>query len=279
MQSKKTLFVSDSVIDTIYLENKIPIINQPDFYPNMYLKLEGISKSALGKVDYNNSCIELIKNRKSVYGMAPKNKEQVFALDALMNEDITVVVLTGASGGGKSFCSLLAALQKMQTNKYEKIVLTKPMQEVGRYKLGSLPGDEKEKIMPYLINYQCNIERILGSTIKLEDLINDMKLSIIPIQLLRGASFYKSFILADEVQILYPNEILTIGTRIGEKSKLVLMGDLNQRDENIDIKDTGLYKLINNDKFLNSPLTAHINFQKCERSPTAALFANIFEGV
>jgi predicted ribonuclease YlaK len=103
------------------------------------------------------------------------------------------------------------------------------------------------------------------------------KFEIVPLQLLRGASFNKCLVIADEMQVCDHMEILTVGTRIGEGSKLVIMGDLNQRDENIAKEKTGIYKLFNDQVAKKSPLLAAIELQRCERSATAMLFSEIFE--
>jgi len=158
------------------------------------------------------------------------------------------------------------------------------MSQVGKRDLGILPGDISEKFNPYLMNYLCNIEQIIKfdkkSHTKLTD-INDIfdryNIQVVPLQVIRGASWVNTFIIADETQVLDYHEMATLGTRVGERSKIVILGDLNQRDEKIAIPSTGLYKFINSEKAMASPLVASIELLKCERGEISALFADVFE--
>jgi PhoH-like ATPase len=274
----RTCEVSSEIITKIHKDFKIPIFNKRyTFYPNMYLELRSsIKTTALGKVSLDGTQIEKISTR-TVSGITPRNKEQTFALDALWRDNIPVVALTGSSGTGKTLLALAIALQKMQNKSYRKVILTRPMSEVGRYKLGALPGDEKDKFSPYLLNYMTNLEQFIDNRRLVGDLIAQNRFEIVPIQLFRGASFNNCLVIADEVQVLNCMEILTIGTRIGENSKLVIMGDLNQRDERIAKDKTGIYKLMNDKQIKESPLVSAIELQQCERSETARLFAKVFE--
>lgn len=247
--------------------------------PNMYLELKDITNekhTALAKVTADEKIKKLEKVEAS--GIRPRNREQVFALDALMDDKITVVTLTGTAGTGKTILALAAALEKIGQHKYKKVIITRPMSEVGKYKLGALPGDVSEKFGPYLSNYMTNLESFAGgSKWGVEDLLEQSNFEIVPLQLMRGASFNNCLVIADEMQVCNHMEILTVGTRIGENSKLILMGDLNQRDENIAKEKTGIYKFINDKNARESSLVATIELVQCERSETARLFAKIFE--
>lgn len=173
---------------------------------------------------------------------------------------------------------LAAALQKMDDQVYKKIILTRPMSWVGKHGLGALPGDVDDKFKPYLQNYMCNIEHLLGDARNnIDHLIEHYCMEFIPIQLIRGASWANSFIIADEVQVLDYEEMLTLGTRVGENSKLIIMGDLNQRDEKIAKEKTGIYRFAQDRKSKESKIVSFIELQKCVRSDVARLFADIFE--
>jgi PhoH-like ATPase len=244
----------------------------------MYIELRGESNgkaTALGKVSKDKRWILKIEGRKAG-GITPRNREQVFALDALLDDSITVVVLTGASGSGKTLLSLCAAIEKRK--KYGRVILTRPMSYVGKYSLGALPGGFDEKFSPYLLNFTTNLEQLVGKA-QTEDAISQFGFEIIPLQLIRGASFVKCFILFDECQVVNHMEMLTVGSRVGEGSKIVIMGDLQQRDENISKDKTGIFKMIHDLRAKESPLVASIELQKCERSETAAMFASVFEDV
>lgn len=173
--------------------------------------------------------------------------------------------------------AIAAALQKFQEKKYDRILITRPMSQVGRHDLGALPGNVDEKFGPYLENYLTNIQQLVGDNKKSIDyLMEAYNIQAMPLQLIRGASWTKTFIIADEVQVLDFHEMLTLGTRIGEGSKLVVLGDLRQRDEKIAAQNTGLYKLMNDTKAKESHLISGIELLKCERSELASLIADIF---
>lgn len=137
----------------------------------------------------------------------------------------------------------------------------------------------EEKFSPYLVNYVTNIEQLMGSGKRsFDDLLEQGRFEIIPIQLFRGASFNRSLVIVDEAQVIDQHEMLTIGTRIGEGSKIVILGDLQQRDEKIAKDKTGIYKLMNDTIFKESPLVAVVELIKSERSAVSELFAKAFEG-
>ena len=158
------------------------------------------------------------------------------------------------------------------------MILTRSMSYVGKYSLGALPGDVQEKFGPYLQNYICNMEYLLGGRAEaIEDALHQYRIEFIPIQLIRGASWANSYIIADEVQVFGYEEMVTLGTRVGENSKIVIMGDLGQRDEKIARENTGIYKFVNSEIAKASQLVASIELLKSERSEVASLFADVFE--
>jgi len=275
----KTILTPKELIEDLRIDNKVTIWDKRySLYPNMYIELrdqENDKNTILGRVSADANLIERIYAQE-VSGIKSRNREQVFAIDALMNDQITTVVLSGRAGTGKTLLVLAATLELIQARKYRKVIITRPMSYVGKYSLGALPGDAEEKFSPYLLNYTTNMEELIGKSLVL-DLMKQYKFEIVPLQLLRGASFNKCLVIADEMQVCDHMEILTVGTRIGEGSKLVIMGDLNQRDENIAKEKTGIYKLFNDQVAKKSPLLAAIELQRCERSATAMLFSEIFE--
>ena len=254
--------------------------NRYKFFPNEYVVVKDYTKgqqSAITRV--MNDRLVLLKDKKKyeASNVCPRNKEQLMALDALIDDAIKVCVLTGRAGTGKTLLTLAAALHKFDKKKYDRIILTRPMSWVGRHGLGALPGDVDEKFGPYLENYICNIEHMLNSRRSVSDLIAHYNMQFIPLQLIRGASWPNTFVIADEVQVLGHDEMVALGTRVGEGSKIVIMGDLGQRDEAIPKEKTGLYKLINDQRMKESNLVSAIELIKCERSEVANLFADVFE--
>lgn len=174
--------------------------------------------------------------------------------------------------------SLGAAVQGIETKLFKRLILSRIMTQVGQQELGILPGELNDKFRPYLLNYMCNLELIIGAhKDNMDDLADRYNAEFMPFQLIRGASFHNSFVLIDEAQTLGHHEMLTLGTRIGMGSKLVVLGDLKQRDTKIAKDKTGIFKFVNSDLAKESPLVASIELLKSERSAVATLFADIFE--
>ena len=276
----KVLEVEQSVINSLYESKVFPMWEEIlDLPENAYVvckDIAGQSSSALAKVERGD--LVLLDVNISCQNLYPRNKEQRMAMDALLDDDIKVVTLTGRAGTGKTLLTLAAAIDAMDREKYKRIILTRPMSWVGKHGLGALPGDVDEKFRPYLQNYLCNLEFMLGGNPNaVIDLVHQYRIEFIPIQLIRGASWHDAFIIADEVQTLDYHEMVTLGTRVAEGSKLVIMGDLGQRDEKIEKEKTGIYKFVNSKGAQKSPFVASLELIKSERSPVSQLFADVFE--
>lgn len=296
--------VDPEVLTQIYTKGKVPVDTISNYhqkpYPNSFLVLKSNGKSAIARVSPDGQQLFVIKDSIQASGLKSRNKEQSMLLSTLLDDNVPVQIITGRAGTGKTMLALAAAMQKIEEGVYNRIILTKPMSQVGKYDLGILPGTIEEKFAPFLINYASNIEQILGgANLKKEerrkskrtteeppqnglqgvmaDFFKAYNVEMVPMQLLRGASFHKAFIIADEIQVLDQKEMLTIGTRIGEGSKVVFMGDLNQRDEKIAKTATGLYKCVNDERMKQSPLVSFIDLRKVERGPVAELFSEVFE--
>lgn len=280
----RVLEISNTVVQSIYKDKTIDI---PDkrltLYPNQFVYLKPLAgegqNGAITRVTKSGKQLELIPpdgQLRSV-GITPLNKEQRMAMTNLLDDTIPLCIMTGKAGTGKTLCALAAALRKVDEGKYERIILTRPMSQVGKYELGALPGEVNDKFGPYLDNYMTNIAQIMDNKQAIPDLIRSYSVEFVPLQLIRGCSWTKTFIIADEVQVLDHHEMLTLGTRVGKDSKMVIMGDLGQRDEDIARTKTGLHKIINDEKMKSSPLTSAIELLKGERSSLANLFSECFE--
>lgn len=275
---------SDLSIEELYKNKKIELPPFYNYHENEYVIVKHEGQSALTR--YKNGELHLLdlKMLDKATAVKPRNKEQYFALDALLDDSIKVLCLTGLAGSGKTLLSLSAAIAKMDEKKYKKIILTRPSSQVGKRELGILPGTLEEKFMPFLINYTTNLECIFedktqkAKKLNVEHIFSMYNIEIVPLQLIRGASFNDTLILADEIQICNYHEMLTLGTRVSEGSKLVIMGDLNQRDEKIETKDTGLHKFVNDHRVKSSDFTASIKMLKSERGKVSALFSTVFSG-
>lgn len=281
----RVIGVDPEIVDQAYRERRVPL-SQLDgritrhLAQNEYcvLKFENPpnSQSALTRVIGDD--FTLLRDDIEASGLRPRNKEQRMALDALLDDNIKVVVLTGRAGSGKTICTLAAAMSKIEQRVYNRLILTRPMSWVGKHGLGFLPGDASEKFGPYLENYMCNVEFLTGGNHKdVENAIEQYRMDFIPPQLIRGASWMNAFILADEWQVMSADETVALGTRVGEGSKIVIMGDMEQRDEVIAREKTGIYRFVNSELAKQSPLVASIDLWKSERSETSSLFADVFE--
>lgn len=280
--------MAHDLLDELYTQKKLPLYELPPLklYPNQYLIVQngsGESGSALTRVKDDHVVLLNLKALDTATAIKPRNKEQYFAMDALTDPTLRVVTLTGVAGSGKSLCTLAAAIASLEQKKYKKLILTKPMSQVGKRDLGILPGTLSEKFMPFLINYACNLEVIFGGgaqrsshKMDLELIFHKYNIELVPLQLMRGASFNDSLVVADEIQILDSHEMLTLGTRMSEGSKLIIMGDLNQRDERIEKTETGLFKFLNDEQTKSSTIAAHLHLLKCERGAVSELFTKVF---
>jgi PhoH-like ATPase len=273
--------VKDSLIEEIYREEFIDIAKfgfQQEPFPNEYFILRNNKKSALGHFDKEAGRIELVLKRKG-YGIVPRNAEQTFALDALMNDHIPLVTLSGKAGTGKTLMALAAALEIRKN--YRQIYLARPVVPLSNRDLGFLPGDVKSKLEPYMQPLHDNLSVIQNQydenssdSMRINDLLNREKLVITPLAYIRGRNLSKIFFIIDEAQNLTPHEVKTIITRAGEGTKVVFTGDPYQIDTPyLDSRSNGLTWLI--DRMKGQTLYAHITLEKGERSQLAELASNL----
>lgn len=214
----------------------------------------------------------------TAYGISPRNSEQVFALDALMNPAVQLVSLTGTAGTGKTLLALAAALA--QADNFSQILLARPVIPLKNQEIGYLPGDAKDKIGPYMLPLYDNlavIKKQFGisskENVKIEDMLRREKLVISPLAYIRGRSLSDVFFIIDEAQNLTPHEVKTIVTRAGEGTKIVFTGDIQQIDQPyLDKWSNGLTHII--DKLYGEPLFEHVNLTKGERSKLSELAGN-----
>lgn len=272
----------------------------PDLIDKMYASPEGIDSGLLdiqSKLD-PNECFILKSVRNTVmarynafsgkikkvdkitnYGIQPRNAEQSFALEVLNDPDIKLVGLTGKAGTGKTLLALAAALK--QAGVYKQILLARPIVALANKDLGFLPGDEKQKVAPYMQPLFDNLNVIKaqftpGSSDvrKIDDLQKNNQLVIEALAFIRGRSLSETFCIVDEAQNLTPHEIKTIITRAGEGTKMVFTGDIQQIDSPyLDAQSNGLAYMV--DKMKGQELFAHVNLIKGERSELSELASDI----
>ena len=266
------IYVKDKDIDKFYSQNYLEVKNiTHPLNPNEYVLL--ISKidpkhTALAKFD--GMVLKGIKSLENAWGISPRNKEQKFAFDALFDSNIKLVTITGKAGTGKTLLACAAAVaQTFDTNIYKRIILTRPIQPVGR-DLGYLPGDKYEKMAPWMAPLNDNLNLIFSEQGKyyLDSCIEKGIIEVEPLTYIRGRSMPKSYIILDEAQNLSKHEVKTMITRVGEGSKVILTGDIEQIDTPyIDSMDNGLSYVV--ERFKDDEIAAHITLYKGERSELA----------
>lgn len=198
-----------------------------------------------------------------------RNKEQRFALHALNCPDTPLVCLTGIAGSGKTFLTLMTAIEALNSRKFERIVVTRSMEPVGR-DIGYLPGDLNEKMAPWMSPLVDNFRHAFKDMSYFQMMIEKGQIDIAPLSYIRGRTFDNAFVIVDEAQNATIHELKTVVTRVGEGSKIVLMGDTDQIDTPyIDKKSNGLSIVI--DRLRDSDLMAHIHLPRGERSKLATL--------
>ncbi|KQC00937.1 PhoH family protein [Pedobacter sp. Hv1] len=214
-------------------------------------------------------------DQKPIFNIFPRNAEQSFAIDALLNPDIKLVTIQGNAGTGKTLLALASALE--QRKDFRQIYITRPIVPLSNKDIGFLPGDVKAKVDPYMAPIWDNLKFIKEQfaqddkmIFKIDELIRTEKIEIAPLAFIRGRTITKIFFIIDEAQNLTPHEIKTIISRAGEHTKIVFTGDIYQIDTPyLDSESNGLSYLIENAK--KHPLYAHITLQKGERSELANL--------
>jgi PhoH-like ATPase len=271
--------VKPEIINELYNKKEIQILDKRFRWPqNLYLVIKdecGSQQSALGRVK-GDKIVLLRSDNISINGVTPRNKEQRMALDSLLDDSIKVVSLTGRAGSGKTLLSLAVAMHKSENKIYDKIIFCKNTIPVGK-EMGFLPGDLNDKFMPYNQGALCNFEYLLGNKNNLiMDAIEQYRIDFLPTAVIRGSSWHNALIIVDEVQNLDRHEVLTLGTRIAEGSKLVLLGDLAQIDAKIKKDNTGIFSFVNHQLSMDKSFVSHIHLIKDERSEVSKLFSDVF---
>lgn len=298
--SKLTLLSED--IDAFY--NNEPVFVPPEVLaeqpicPNEILVIKDPSgqQSAIARFVSPTQPIRHLNPAKDVFGLVPRNKEQQFALDLLLDQSIKLVTLIGPSGTGKTIFAVAAGLQQVLGGgaKYDKLIITRPVQPVGR-DIGFLPGTMEEKMDPWIAPIKDNLNFLVGNrgnkkfksrkdgddhspTFKrdpyLDGLFEDGKIEVEAITFIRGRSIPNAIIIIDESQNLSMHELKTIITRAGDNTKIILTGDIEQIDNvHVDVFTNGLTYAV--EKFKEYAISGHITLQKGERSELATLASKI----
>lgn len=280
---KKDIELSPERINEFYAEKKLHL-EEGEFrlLGNQYVLMRDTSNpnhSAVGRYDKDQKAIlPLLSAPEGVWGIHPRNVEQSFALDGLLNDKVLFVSLVGKAGTGKTLMALAAGLYKtLDEGRFQRLLVSRPIFPMGR-DIGYLPGDVEQKLNPWMQPIFDNVEFLMGADKKAagraQELMNQGMLNIEPLTYIRGRSIPNQYLIVDEAQNLTPHEIKTIVTRAGQGTKVVLTGDNYQIDNPyVDSANSGLTYSV--EKFKGYPLSAHITLTKGERSELAELAANI----
>ncbi|MGF1539443.1 MAG: PhoH family protein [Pleurocapsa sp.] len=275
------VMVNAAQIEKFFHEGEIILAD--NFLPNQDITLvdeANLSHTALGMVEGNsNRIVPLIHlPKQGVSNIQPRNREQRFAFNLLLQDSIPLVTLVGKAGTGKTLLAIAAGLQKVAEEKiYTRLLISRPIVPMGR-DIGYLPGDVKEKLTPWMQPLYDNFDLILGTQDNRhkpehwrrghEELIDLGLLQIEPLTYIRGRTIPQQFLIIDEAQNLTPHEVKTIITRVGEGTKIVLTGDPDQIDNPyVDAASNGLTYVV--ERFKYEPLAGHITLSKGERSGLA----------
>lgn len=300
----KVIVTDKDVVDDFYagIEFESHEVTDDELFPNQIVVLKSIDvdgntiKSALSRVGPNGRLIHL-KKCDEVFGLRPRNKEQTFSFELLMDPTIKLLTLTGRAGCGKTLLALAAGLEQLDgvgsKKTYQKLIVSRPVQPVGK-DIGFLPGTLQEKMEPWISPIRDNLEFLLGSGKKTSrrkrpedaqggggfkdpylDLMQQRGLiEIEAITFIRGRSIPNAFIIIDEAQNLSMHELKTIITRVGEGTKIILTGDIEQIDNvHVDAFTNGLTYAV--ERFKEYDISGHVTLLKGERSALASLASQI----
>ena len=276
------LLIDDEIIDRFYQGEEIHLDKQQTkgLYGNQFIKLISSSnekKTALSRFSHEQEPLSQVRQLKNaIWGVTPRNTEQRYAMDLLLDPSVPIVSLVGRAGSGKSLLALCGGLEQVigRDQRYTRMIVSKPVHSVGK-DIGFLPGTLEEKMLPWLKPIQDNLQFLMGNDKgMMEDYMEKGVIEIEAISYIRGRSIANAYMIIEECQNLTLHEIKTIITRVGENTKIVLTGDVEQID-NAYINETsnGLSYAV--EKFKPSLLAGHVLMEKGERSLVATLASEV----
>lgn len=274
---KETEGIPSNCINELFKKGKVArssVFPRKKLTINSFHILKSDKNSGLAFFDHLNDEMTIVEKR-SVYGIKPRNAEQTFAINAMLNPNIKLVTINGVAGTGKTLLALASALE--QRREFKQIYIARPIVPLSNKDIGYLPGDIKSKLNPYMEPLWDNLKHIQNQYsetdkefTRLTEMVSKEKLMITPLAYIRGRSLSNLFFIIDEAQNLTPHEVKTIITRAGENTKIVFTGDIYQIDTPyLDSQSNGLSYLM--DRLQDNELYAHITLEKGERSELANL--------
>lgn len=271
-----TLEVSPAAMDELYDRGEVRTPLAADLPCHTGVVLRGGGSTALARLR-SDGALHLIRADRDVFGLHGRSAEQRVALDVLMDPGVGIVSLGGRAGTGKSALALAAGLESvMERRLHERVIVFRPLYAVGGQDLGYLPGTENEKMSPW----GQAVFDTLGSVVHrnvVDEIVARGMLEVLPLTHIRGRSLHRAFVIVDEAQSLERNVLLTVLSRIGQDSRVVLTHDIAQRDNLRVGRHDGVAAVV--EKLKGNPLFAHVTLTRSERSPIAALVTDLLEDV
>jgi PhoH-like ATPase len=271
--------VPQEVVDALYRDGSADLTQYGvdgvgELPCNTGLRLLAGSSSALGRVN-RDKLVRLVRGDREAFGLHGRSAEQRVALDLLLDPEVGIVSLGGRAGTGKSALALCAGLEAvMERGLHRRVVVFRPVYPVGGQDLGYLPGSESEKMQPWAQAVFDTLGALVTQPV-IEEVLDRGMLEVLPLTHIRGRSLHDSFVIVDEAQSLERNVLLTVLSRLGSGSRVVLTHDVAQRDNLRVGRYDGVAAVI--EKLKGHPLFAHVTLTRSERSPIAALVTEMLE--
>jgi PhoH-like ATPase len=268
--------VGSEVIDALFAHETYDVEQARDLPCHTGLVLVGERSHALARVQPDKS-VRLIRGDRDAFGLHGRSAEQRIALDLLLDPDIGIVSLGGRAGTGKSALALCAGLEAvLEKRAHKKVVVFRPLYAVGGQDLGYLPGSEGEKMAPWAQAVYDTLGALVAEEV-IDEIVHRELLEVLPLTHIRGRSLHDAFVIVDEAQSLERGVLLTVLSRIGANSRVVLTHDVAQRDNLRVGRHDGVAAVI--EALKGHPLFAHVTLTRSERSPIAALVTELLEDV
>ena len=268
------LDVAGADVDRLYEQDRIDLDEARDLPCHTGVVLVSERGSALARVTPDKQ-IRLVRGDREAFGLHGRSAEQRVALDLLLDNEVGIVSLGGRAGTGKSALALCAGLEAvLERRQHRKVMVFRPLYAVGGQELGYLPGSESEKMSPW---GQAVFDTLSALTTQevVEEIVDRGMLEVLPLTHIRGRSLHDAFVIVDEAQSLERNVLLTVLSRIGRDSRVVLTHDVAQRDNLRVGRHDGVVAVV--EKLRGHPLFAHVTLTRSERSPIAALVTEMLE--
>lgn len=269
------LAVEPKVVEALYDDGVAECDEAKDLLANEGVVLSGGGSSALGRVTPTKE-IKLIRSDLEAFGLHGRSAEQRVALDLLLDPEVGIVSLGGRAGTGKSALALCAGLESvLERRQHSKVMVFRPLYPVGGQELGYLPGSEGEKMAPWATAVFDTLSAVTNKNV-IDEVMDRELLEVLPLTHIRGRSLHDAFVIVDEAQSLERGVLLTVLSRLGQNSRVVLTHDIAQRDNLRVGRHDGIVAVI--EKLKGHPLFAHVTLTRSERSPIAALVTDLLEG-